>query len=403
MQTTQLSSGLPVLFQYAPGTPRMALAVTFAGGRMREGVPGTAQLAGHLLLKGTAKRSAEALAQELDAHAIILQDMLLNDLSVLSAIFLNRELAHTLEIINDVLTGSTFADFEKEKMRLLGAINTSLDGPRELAGDLLGSTLFAGHPYGFTGTAVLAAAEKLDVEESRSIVTAQQFPAGMNITLVGDVDLAEVLPLLEAAFGSLTAGQPLPVFAAPVPLSKDILVKQTRPDAQQAQVFQGWHAPALGAPEQAAFSVMNTILGVGGLSSRLFRELRDKQGLAYTVRSQYNLSRLCSEFAVTIGTSPENIEKAQRGFTEQIVRMQQELVSDDELSGAKGRLRGNHVLSHETNNQHCLDYALKHIIGVGPDYGARLLEKVETVTKEQVQTAAQLLVGPSVTVIVAPE
>ena len=83
--------------------------------------------------------------------------------------------------------------------------------------------------------------------------------------------------------------------------------------------------------------------------------------------------------------------------------MQQETVSDDELSGAKGRLCGSYVLGHETNSQYCQDYAFKHITGVGPDYGARLLEQIETVTKEQVQAAAQLLVGGSATVIVAPE
>ncbi len=403
MQTATLSSGLPVLFQYARKTPRIALAVTFAGGKMREVTPGTAQLAGHLLLKGTATRSAEALAQELDAHAIALQDMVLCDLSSLSAVFLNRELAHTLEIIHDILTASTFADFAKEKVRLLGAINTALDVPRELAGDLLNAALFAGHPYGNTGTAIMDAAERLDVAQVRQLISAEQYPQGMNITLVGDVPLDEILPLLETAFGSLTAGVPVAEPAPPAALTEDILVRRVRPDAQQAQVFQGWHAPALGSPQQAAFSVMNTILGVGGLSSRLFRELRDKQGLAYTVRSQYALMRQVSEFSVTIGTSPENIEKAQRGFTEQIVRMQQELVSDDELSGAKGRMRGSYVLGHETNSQYCQDYSFKHITGVGPDYGARLLEKIETVTKEQVQAAAQLLTGPSATVIVAPE
>ena len=192
----------------------------------------------------------------------------------------------------------------------------------------------------------------------------------------------------------------LPTFTERV---EDHLVTQARPDAQQAQIYQGWYAPPLGAETQAATAVFNTILGGAGLSSRLFLELREKQGLAYAVRSQYLPMRLSGEFLVSIGTSPENIARARQGFAEQIARLQHEAITEDELQHSMGRQRGTYVLAHETSSQQCLDMAISHIHGLGADYSAHLLQRIETVTPEDVQAAAQRLVPPSITAIVANE
>ncbi|OPZ80757.1 MAG: Peptidase M16 inactive domain protein [bacterium ADurb.Bin429] len=150
-------------------------------------------------------------------------------------------------------------------------------------------------------------------------------------------------------------------------------------------------------------AVMNTIFGGGGLSNRLFINLRDRQGLAYSVSSQYIPMRDAGEVIVSIGTSPENIARARQGFTEQIAIMRETPITQDELLFAKGRLRGAYILSHETTSQHCLDIAISHINGLGPDYSARLLERIESVTVEEVRDAACLLQPPTVTAIVARE
>jgi len=150
-------------------------------------------------------------------------------------------------------------------------------------------------------------------------------------------------------------------------------------------------------------TVMNTILGGGGLSSRLFVELRDRQGLAYSVRSQYITMRLTGEFVVAIGTSPENIARARLGFAEQIARLQQEPITPDELDFAHGWLAGAFVLGQETNSQYCLDMAINHINGLSPDYSERLQRRTREVTIPDVQVVAQSITPPSVTAIVARE
>jgi zinc protease len=378
-EITHLPTSLPVILSPIGEAPRCALAVTLNGGVRRETIPGTAKMASRLLLKGTETRSAEALAVDVD----------------------ERELPTVLDIIKDILFHATLADFDKELERQAGEIHASLDLPAEIAQDLLLRTLFAGHPYGNSGTRMLEAMEHLNVDIVRAWYAAGLSPQAMNVTLVGDITPHEVLPRLEETFAELPMRPPTLFTPALHPPDDDIVVTQARQDAQQAQVYQGWYAPSAGTPEQAPMTVMNTILGGAGLSSRLFSELRDKQGLAYTVRSQYAPMRQTGQFLVSIGTSPENIARARAGFAEQITRMQQEPITLEELQNAKGRLRGSYVLSHETTSQYCLDLAISHISGLGPDYGEQLLQRIAGVTVADVQAMAQRIVPPSVTAIVA--
>lgn len=402
-ELTELYTGLPVILSPMPETPRMALAVAFAGGMGREEAPAIAKLATRLLVKGTETRSAEALARELDERAIDLREMVFTDCTLLLAVFLNRDLEPALEILEDIIFHSTFADFDKECAKLEGEIHSGQDMPAEHANDLLMRTLFHGHPYGHVGTRILETLPTLQEDTVRQWHQQGLNPRHMNVTLVGDFDPEDVLPRLDDTFSDLVERRPFPVLPFVDPQQGDVVVTEPHTDAQQAQVYQGWYAPPLGAGTQAPTQVMNTVLGAAGLSSRLFVELRDKQGLAYSVRSQYVPMRLTGEFIVSIGTSPENIARARQGFAEQITRVQDEPITIDELQNAKGRLSGSFVLTHETTSQRCLDMAINQINGMGPDYSTRLLEQVQAVTIADVQEAAQAITTPSVTAIVARE
>lgn len=400
---TRMHDVLPVQLSPAPGTPRMALAIAIDGGVRRERLPGTGKMAEQLLLKGTERRSAEVLATEIDARAIDLRVITLSDCTVVLAIFLNRELEAVLDLLEDILFHSTFADFEKEATKLTGEIQASLDLPAERAQDLLLRTLFAGYPYGHTGTRMLESLSALTADTVRAWFAAGLNPAMMNVTLVGDLTPEEILPRLGMLYRPLAASSPAPALPAFTPIDADQVVTQARPEAQQAQIYQGWYAPPVGSPQQPSVSVMNTILGAAGLSSRLFTELRDRQGLAYSVRSSYVPMRAAGQFLVSIGTSPENIDRAREGFARQIARMQDEPVSLEELQNAKGRLRGSYALTHETNSQICLDLAISQVNGLGPDYSLQMLQRIEGVTVADVQSAAQGIAAPSVTAIVARE
>jgi predicted Zn-dependent peptidase len=396
-----LANGLTLVQAPMPEAPRLALAVAIRGGVAAETTPGMAKLASRLLLKGTERRGAEALARELDAHGISLREYVLADCQVLLACFLPREFATALDLLADVLRGSTFADFPREAEKLAGEVQSSLDHPSEQAQDLLARTLCAGHPYGHTGTMLLQALPSMTAEAVRDWYVTGLHPARMAAALVGAYDDAQAAAVRDMLDAFADAPSERPEAPLPTPPAASRIVTEAREDAQQAQVLQGWFAPASGSALQAPFTVLQTVMG-SGMSSRLFVELRDKRGLAYRVDSPYLPMRLAGEFIVYIGTKPENVERAMDGVNEQVTRMRDEPITAEELQHATGRLQGTYQLTHETAAQCCMDLVVNQVTGLGPDFTARLLDAIAAVTVEDVQRAAQELCAPSITAVVGP-
>lgn len=403
-ETTELTNGLPVVVSPAPGTPRVAICVAIRGGARTQDAPGVAGLATRLLLKGTRTRTAEQIAEEIDRRAIELDEISGSEHLMLRATCLNSQLEATLELMADLLQNSTFADFPKEAARLAGEIQSHLDQPRERARDLFMRTLFPGHPYGHTGTLVLQHLSSLDADRVRAWYFRQLSARQMNCVVVGDVSPDWLVPRLEARFGGIPArdgGPSEPPLPAPVP---PVTATEAKAEAYQAQVYQGWYAPGFHSSDRAPLAALNTVLGAGGLSSRLFVELRDRQGLAYTVRSGYSAFSDAGVFSLYIGTSPGNIQRAIAGFREQVDRLRNERIPEGELDHAKGHLEGEYVLSHETNLQRCTDYAVHHIVGLGLDYSARFLAEIRAARTEDLQRVAQQYLSPDpVTAVVATQ
>ena len=133
---------------------------------------------------------------------------------------------------------------------------------------------------------------------------------------------------------------------------------------------------------------MNIILGASGLSSRLFLELRDKKGLAYVVRSAYDVARLSANFSIYIATEPKNIEVSLKGFEEEIEKIKTVPVTEEELENAKNNLFGKWAFISETNSQQANWLAHYGIMGFGFDFHEKAVEKVKKVTAQDILTCA---------------
>lgn len=123
-------------------------------------------------------------------------------------------------------------------------------------------------------------------------------------------------------------------------MKENSVVKIVKNDASQAQIIQGWHVPTIYSKDYASIMVMNTMLGSSGLSSRLFLELRDKKGLAYVVRSSYEIYDKAALFNVYIATEPKNIKTCLEGFKVELDKIKNIPVTQEELENAKNNLIG---------------------------------------------------------------
>jgi predicted Zn-dependent peptidase len=164
----------------------------------------------------------------------------------------------------------------------------------------------------------------------------------------------------------------------------------------------GYLAPSLSHPDYPAVKVLSTLMG-GGMSGRLFAELRNKQGLAYSLGALFPSRVETSFFVIHMGTAPENLERAEEGVKRETARIRQEEVAGDELQRAKAYLLGNLALDRRTNARQAWYLAFFELAGVGHEFLDRYVAAVEAVTAEDVLRAARrYLASPTVTVLRPP-
>ena len=167
--------------------------------------------------------------------------------------------------------------------------------------------------------------------------------------------------------------------------------------------MKGWLVESADSSDYPALALLNIILGASGLSSRLFLELRDKKGLAYVVRSAYDIARLGANFSIYIATEPNNIETSLKGFEEEIRKIKTILVSEEELENAKNNILGKWAFISETNSQKGNWLAHYGIMGFDFDFKEKAIEKIKPVKPQDILNCANKYFNEnSVTTILKP-
>ena len=213
----------------------------------------------------------------------------------------------------------------------------------------------------------------------------------------------DVFNQLDKAFGDIAPSvKELPDLRKPV-LDNEKNIEITKPDMNQAHIIKGWIADTANSDDYPALALLNIILGASGLSSRLFLELRDKKGLAYVVRSSYDLAKLAANFSIYIATEPKNIDVSLKGFDEEIQKIKNVLVSEEELENAKNNIFGKWAFIGETNSQQANWLAHYGINGFGFDFQESAKERIKKVTPQDIMDCANKYFNEkSVTVILKP-
>ncbi|MEW5818645.1 MAG: pitrilysin family protein [Cyanobacteriota bacterium] len=402
-ESTTLSNGIELINKCNPNTPRTALSLYINGGNRTEKKSGVSDITTRLLLKGTKNRTAEEIALESDANAIDLDIDVKQDYSKARAHFLNDDIDIAVDLISDIIQNPTFSQFEKEIKQLSGELTLELDSPRAKATDKLIREMYPDHPYGIVSSKILETISDIYIDD----VTKQfsdTFNAGnISIICVGPHKQKDLINKIEEKFSNIpSANIEERVLSSPV-IQKNKVITTTKEDASQAQIIRGWYGPPVQSKDFISLLVLNNILGAAGLSSRLFIELRDKKGLAYSVRSSLEMLKYVSNFTVYIGTEPKNIETAINGFDEEIDKLIKEPVTDDELESAKKNILGKRAVYHETNAQQCFYLGIYHILGAGASYDELVPELIKKTTKDDIQHVAQKYLSQNhITSILAP-
>ena len=403
MKKIILDNNIPLVLKENKNTPRHALCFYFKITEP-EKKAGIYTLLNRLFLQGTKTRNAHLLAQELDENAIDCYSEMKQDFIRFKLQCLNEDFEKGLEILSDIIKNSTLEDFEKEVIKLKGEIQAELDEPKALAMNSFYSCMFKDHPYGHTYTNILRDIDsitKVDIIDAYNNLIEKSPKV---ISLVGDFDSEDVTGLLKKYFSDIKNNAGCKIKNDVAELVKSEVVKVEKNDASQAQIIQGWRVPTIFDKDYAAIMVMNTLLGASGLSSRLFLELRDKKGLAYVVRSSYEIYDHSALFNVYIATEPKNIKTSLEGFKIELNKVKNIPVSETELENAKNNLIGKRQFFSETNLQQSSLMAYYEDKSLGADFEQTFNKMVKEVSAEDIQRVANSYINDRyVLTVLAPQ
>ena len=396
-------NGVDLLFERTPKTPRISVNFFFKVNK-KEKYFGVNALLARLLLQGTKKYNALELSKEFEEECIDINFKSKQDYIKAGMVFLNEDFNKAMMLLKELLLNSTFDDFNKEVLKIKGEIVSDLDNPKMKLTDAFVKNIFKNHPYSSTHTRILEDIDKITKEDvinaHKDLLNSQK-----TIVIVGDIeDENNLFEYLEKEFSFMKTNNLSDEIEDIFSFEKDENIWLTKNDASQAQIIQGCLVESFKSDLCAKLAVLNNILGSSGLSSRLFVNLRDKQGLAYTVRSQYETLLHSGIFNMYIGTAPVNIEKSLNGFKEELQKLADVPPSDVELQGAKENISGRMKYFSQNNSQIASVSGYNYIMGLGLDYNDRFIEEIYKVTKNDVSDMAKKLLDfPKMTVIIAPE
>ena len=406
----KLSNNLNLIINHNTLNDIVAMEIYAKGGNFIEKKAGTGTITASVMMKGTKKYSQIDLSQTMEQNGIKIVPANGSDYFSISVKTTKNDLPLTFDLLNEVVNNATLDknEIERIKTEKIYAIQQNRDTPSSVAFEEFKTAIWANTPYGVTGKVMektIPTINKNDVEEFYNTVF---YPENLVISINGNVNDKEIIKNIEQIFCTkkYTNAKKFEYSNYKnkfLPLSTAKNVKKEK-DVEAAWILMGWLTDGVqNKKDIAALQVIDSILG-GGMSSRLFSNLRGEQGLAYQVGSSFAANVNQGVFAVYIGTNPETALHSKNELLKQINLLKKEFVSDKELQEAKDKILGNFVLSQETNMEKAYTLGWFELSGRGFDYINEFPKLIECVTPtEVIRVANKYFEKPYVFTIVAPK
>jgi predicted Zn-dependent peptidase len=351
---TQLDSGTRVITEPLQGVRSAAIGLWIGTGSRDEDEAraGVTHFLEHLLFKGSSKYSAQDIAEIFDTFGGELNAATARDYTVVYGRVLDEHVETAVDVMTDMVFAPSLADLDSERDVVLEEIAMIEDSPQELVHDLITQAVFGKHPL---GRPVLGNAEVIAHVSRRSVAAyhrARYTAANVVVAAAGSVEHKPLLALVERMEEKLRDPPARkPAARAPFIASPPPTLRFQRKDTEQYHVCLG--APGISRSDKRRFaaSILDGVLG-GSASSRLFQEIREKRGLAYSVYTYSSQYADTGQIGIYVGTREENLAVCLEIIAEQIASIAAGDVSDEELDRAKQNLKGRIMLSMElTSNR----------------------------------------------------
>jgi len=388
-----------------PGTRSVALGLHFPTGSRHETVEnnGISHFIEHLVFKGTRTRSADEINREIDLLGGVSNAYTSKESICLHGRVLSEHLPRLLEFFSDVagqaLPEGVEEEVERERTVILSEISAAEDTPEELVGDLCDEAFFGTHPLALPVVGSPRAVRRMRINEIRGHYRNHLVAQDMVLAAAGNVDHDALVSLAERVLEAVPVGSTRAPLAAPMFRST---TRVSVRDHEQAHVCLSARGLARGDQRRAVQDLLSTIVG-DGYSSRLFREVRDRRGLAYSVYSSCSGYLDCGSFNVYLGVSPETLLESLDVVARVLAEVRAGQISADELRAAQIHLRGSFILSHESAGDRASYLAEQALLRATSFDFEDEIAAIERVTLSQVrELAAELLEAPLALAAIGP-
>ena len=397
-------SGIEAWLVREKSVPLITLNYAFHGGASQDdaGKSGAAHFTADLLDEGAGELDSKTFHERLENHAIELGFQVGRDYFHGSLRALNEHRDEAFDLLHLALTKPRFDTEAVERVREqeLSVLRRDTTNPNDLASRRWWQTAFPGHPYGRETKGTLETMPRVAADDLRGYVRRVFARNELKVSIVGDVDEKTAGELIDRAFGALPAKNDLRAIpdATPSGLGRRIVINI---DVPQAVVTLGGLGIARSDPQFMAGYIANHILGGGSFSSRLYREVREKRGLAYGVSTSLVWFRHAAVVLGGTATQADRTADALAVIEQEMKRMAQDGPTADELAAAKSYLKGSYALTLDTSGKIAAQLTQIQLDNLGIDYIQRRGALIDAVTIEDAKKAARRLYGDGMLVTVA--
>jgi zinc protease len=398
IQHWETANGARVYFVAAPELPMVDVQVVFDGGAARDGEQhGVALLTNGLLAEGAADLNADQIAEQFDAMGARFSNNSERDMAMVSL----RSLSETevlnpgINLLNKILTKPTFpADaFERERNRLLQAIEQRKQSAGDLANEAFYQAVFDNHPYASLPEGDTDSVKALSVDDLTSFYQTYYVAQNAVIAIVGDLDKSQAEQMANAIVAGLPTGQRAPELPVVDSLEAEKNIRIDHPSTQ-THILVGTPGMARGDEDYFDLYVGNHILGGNGLVSRLSQEVRENRGLSYSTYSYFLPMRKQGPFILGLQTKNETAQEALKVLKDELRKFVNQGPTAEELEASKKNITGGFPLRISSNSKIAGYIAMIGFYGLPLDYLDQFNAKIEAVTLDSIKTAFQRRVNP---------
>jgi len=399
-----LPNGMTVLVRADRAAEVVAMSLQARGGSLFEtaDTAGITNLLVRVMVRGTPRRNALQIAERVEDLGGTLEASGEVDTAEIRGTALARHWEALLAEIADVAVHPTLAPSEiaTEQALILSQLQTRADMPFPRAVDAVMADLYGSHPYARHSLGRRQSVQAMTRDALLAHYAALYRPDRLVLAVSGNVEPPRVIAAARRLFGKVAASGPAPVHDIPAPTPRTGPRTVDAP-AAQAQVLVAYLGPSSMDSDYAAVRVLSAVLG-GGMSGRLFQELRERRGLAYSVSALSSYRTGPGYLLAYAGTAPANATTVVDGVLAEIGRVRTEPLSQREVERAKAYLLGNVAMDRRTNARHAWYLAFFEVVGAGWDWADRYARALQAVTVDDVARVARRYLGDPTVVVLRP-